>query len=234
MYEKIIDIFFPRKCPICEEALKGKEKICRECAKEIKVIKEPKCYQCGRPLLSEEQLYCIDCTHKEHYFERGIAVFEYEDNLQKSLYRFKYKNKREYADFYGYIAAKNCKTQLKEWKIDGIIPVPIHHKRKLKRGYNQAYIFAKAIKKYTGIPIQTKALIRVKNTAPQKGLADEMRYYNLKGAFLVNVEKLKGLKNVLLIDDIYTTGSTVDTCSFILKKAGVKKVYVLCISTERG
>ena len=128
-----------------------------------------------------------------------------------------------YAEKYGEL--------LKRWQIDKIIPVPMYDKKKQKRGYNQAEEFGNRLGFYTGIETDNKSLIRIKDTIPQKGLSNEQRKMNMSDAFAVDVEKISNYKNVLLVDDIYTTGSTIDACSKILIMAGVEKVYFVCIAT---
>ena len=132
--------------------------------------------------------------------------------------------------------------------IDAIIPVPLHRKRRRERGYNQAELFAKEIGKRTGIPVETKLLYRCINTRPQKELNDQERKKNLKKAFTIaqNIVQLRKVllvalgraivchPKVLLVDDIYTTGSTVDAAAECLKVSGIQEVYVLCISIGRG
>lgn len=231
--KRLINIFYPLTCPICGKVLSGKRKICRQCEKNVNIIREPKCQKCGKPLADDERMCCKDCSEKRRFFDRAVAVFEHKGEIRESIYRFKYGNARTYATYYGEMAVKVYAKLLEEWKIDTIVPVPIHKKRELKRGYNQALVFAEVVAKHMSIPLENKLLIRIKNTLPQKELAENMRHLNLKDAFAVDKDRMKGIKNILLVDDIFTTGSTVDACSSILKKAGAKGVYVLCISAGR-
>jgi ComF family protein len=233
MLERLTNIFFPAVCPICERVQSKGERICENCKEEIVIIREPKCIKCGKPLRIEEKLYCADCDGKKHFFEKGVAVFEYSGVFRESLYRFKYDNARDYADFYGYTAAQVYGETLKAWKVQAILPVPMYHKKEIKRGYNQAQVFAKAVSRYTKIPMDEKCFVRRKATVPQKELSDEMRKENLQGAFAVNTDRLSAYKRVLLVDDIYTTGSTIDACARLLLMSGVEKVYFLCISSGK-
>lgn len=223
-------IFFPNICPICGTVIHPDERICRACLNKVKIIKEPKCQKCGKQLETDEKLYCKDCDGMNHIFDRGICIFEYTEELKKSLYGFKYGNKRCFRDFFGYAGAKKYRKLLKEWKVEWIVPVPMYHKKQQKRGYNQAEEFGQALAEYTGIKPDDKCLIRVRDTKPQKGLSKEERHQNLQKAFGVDIERVKGMKSVLLVDDIYTTGSTMDACAKVLKAAGVKKVYFMCVA----
>lgn len=230
MKENLINIFFPKTCPLCEKVISHEMDVCENCDGTAYIINEPKCYKCGKPLISDEKIICDDCEKINHFFQRGVALFEYKNEVKQSLYRFKYDNQRVYADFYAKLAARQYLKLLEEWKIDVIIPVPMYHKKKVMRGYNQAEEFAGSLSQYTNIPVDNKCLIRTKNTIPQKGLNHDQRKLNMENAFGVNLSELKAYKNILLVDDIYTTGSTVDGCAGLLKKAGARKVYYLCIA----
>lgn len=233
MLKKLINIFYPMTCPICGKALSGKRKVCRQCEKTVEIIREPKCQKCGKALLGKEKIYCGDCNEKIRSFDRGVAVFEHNGEIRESIYRFKYDNARVYAQYYADEAVKIYGKLLREWNIDAIVPVPIYKERELKRGYNQALVFAKEVARLTNISLESRLIIRTKNTVPQKELTENMRHLNLKDAFAVDKDRMKGIRNILLVDDIFTTGSTVDACSAILKKAGAKRVYVLCISAGK-
>ena len=232
MIEGLVNIFFPKTCPMCGKVIK-KKLICDNCNEKMTVIREPKCEKCGKPLDTNEKIYCEDCGKRQHFFTRGVALFEHTGDLRESVYKFKFGNAREYGEFYGQTAAKQYKNVFRAWNIQIMIPIPMYYKKEIKRGYNQAEVFANCVSKYTGIPVDKKSLIRKKPTVAQKELNDEMRRANLEGAFAVDASRVSSYKSVLLVDDIYTTGSTVDACAKLLKKAGVDKVYVLCISIGR-
>ena len=158
-----------------------------------------------------------------------MAVFQYSDELRESIYRFKYYNQRTYAKFYGRAMAR-YKRQIKDLGIQILIPVPISRKRKITRGYNQAELMAQALGRELNLPVDSGYLLREKNTLPQKELNEKERRNNLKNAFKISENVIK-YKKVLLVDDIYTTGSTIDACALVLKQAGAEKVYFisLCI-----
>ena len=124
-------------------------------------------------------------------------------------------------------------AQVRRWKIDEIIPVPLHKSRKRKRGYNQAGIVAEELGKLLHIPVNHRAVLRIRNTRPQKELNDTQRIHNLKGAFAVP-ENQKIKPNILIVDDIYTTGNTIERVAEKLKAAGAEKVYFLTISIGQG
>lgn len=231
MREKFINIFFPRTCPVCGKVVQESGGlICQDCKRKVRYISEPKCQKCGKSLKESVSL-CKDCKNHKHIYNQGVCVFEYAGEIKESLYRFKYKNVREYGEFYGTEAVKRYKKIFEKWKIDCIMAVPMYKKKEIQRGYNQAQVFAKAVSKHAKIPMVNKCLIRTRNTIPQKELTGIQRKKNLENAFAIYKEKIKGYQRVLLVDDIYTTGSTIDACAGLLKAAGIKEIYFLCIST---
>lgn len=229
--EWVLQLLFPRRCPVCDEIAPFGEKICLECLKKLNYITQPWCMKCGKKL-REEKEYCGDCTGRRHNYVRGRALYEYK-SVAGSLYRFKYGGRREYADFYGEEAARYLKGFLDQIKPDGLVPVPLHPKRYMKRGYNQAFLLAKVIGKHTGIPVYDKLVRRQKETRPLKMLNPTERQNNLKNAFHIAQNDVK-LKVVLVIDDIYTTGSTIDAVAAELKKAGAQKVYFITLACGAG
>lgn len=149
------------------------------------------------------------------------------------MYRFKYSNKREYALFYAAEAAKLYGDWVKRNKIEVIVPIPMYPGKKRRRGYNQAEVFAKALGKELGIKVDRGLVKRVRDTTPQKELNDKERRCNLKNAFQF-VPNIVKYKEILLVDDIYTTGSTMDAVAEVLLLAGVKNIYFICISIGIG
>ena len=153
--------------------------------------------------------------------------------MKESIGRFKYKNRREYGDFYVQEMLRNCGYAVRSWNIDLIVPIPLHKSRRRKRGFNQAELIAKKLGKELGIPVSVDTLFRTRKTKPQKELNDQERKSNLKNAFEIGKNDLE-FKKILLIDDIYTTGSTIDIATTILLEHGAEKVYFLSISIGRG
>lgn len=233
----ILAFIYPRRCPVCGEiVLPKKSLVCDSCYDKLKLIKEPKCKQCGKPLQHVEQEYCYDCSRKNYHFEQGMAVWIYDKVMQKSIAAFKYKHRMEYADFYIHEVMDHYGIWLKQLQLDAIIPVPIHKRKRKIRGYNQAAVLAKGIGDELSIPVIEDVLLRVRNTLPQKELNDRERYRNLIEAFIVQDANymLQHINKVLIVDDIYTTGSTIEACTNILKNAGVQKVYFICLCIGKG
>lgn len=210
------------------------QRICPSCKKRLPYIQEPRCLKCSKPLEVEEKEYCSDCERKTFHFNKGYAVWVYNKEMMQSISAFKYKSKKEYVAFYVEEIICHYRKQLVNFRLDGIVPVPLHRSKYRERGYNQAALLAKGIGDELDIPVLDDLLIRTKKTLPQKTLSDMERVHNLMEAFQYNREA-KGLKNkllrVLLVDDIYTTGSTIEVCTNVLKENGINEVYfmVLCI-----
>ena len=231
--DMVIRILYPRRCPVCQIIVTEKGYVCRECKQQLPYIKEPRCKKCGKSLDSEVQEYCFDCTKGHHVFDKGIALWQYTKSMKQSIHRFKYDNKREYADFYIEEILKHYGTWIESLQVDAIIPVPLHRSKQRSRGFNQAELLAKGIGKALQIPVEAKVVERYRKTKVQNVLNDTERKNNVKKAFKIAGNVVK-LKKVLLVDDIYTTGSTIDAIAEVLKEVGVEQVYICCLCAGRG
>lgn len=189
--------------------------------------------RCGKPLAAEQQEYCSDCREKESFVEQGRSLWLHREPVPRALYRFKYHNRRSYGALFAREMAARYGSWIASHNIDVILPVPLHPSRRRSRGFNQAEILAGELSELMDIPFRTDVLYRIKKTSPQKVLGPGERRSNLKGAFAVSAE-WKACRNVLLIDDIYTTGSTIERCAMMLKKAGAENVWFLTISIGQG
>lgn len=239
MKEWMIGLLFPRRCPVCDQIVIPKgELICPECRKQLSYVSGPVCMRCGKELLEPDGEYCMGCKKHRRTFEKGAALLNYNEVSAHSMVQIKYKNKREYLDFYGAAMVNRFQKVVRHWQADVLIPVPIHPSRRRKRGFNQAEELAKRLSLGWGIPVEKRFLIRSKRTAPQRDLDPTERLKNLEKAFCIypGYEKnRKAPRCVILVDDIYTTGSTMEACSRVLKAAGVEKIYfvVICIGHGR-
>ena len=228
----LLDLIFPRRCTVCDTVLPwGQKEICEECKKKVEYLDGPTCFKCGKPVKSDEE-YCYDCRTKEHYFTNGAAVFSYE-YIRLSLYRFKYSGRQEYAVFYGRHMAFCMREKRKQWMPDALVPVPLHKRKMKKRGYNQAELIAKELGRHWGVPVITNLVLRSKNTRPMKEIVGTDRQNNLKKAFKLGVNDVK-LNTIIIIDDIYTTGSTIDAVAKVCRRAGIANIYFLTVSIGYG
>ncbi|MBR6329889.1 MAG: ComF family protein [Lachnospiraceae bacterium] len=225
--DRILALIYPERCVFCDLTIGPSDGgICPGCRKSVEENTGPVCFKCGRRLKDEREELCDSCRKIRHAFDTGASVYPYSEKVVKSLYRLKYENRRRYALFYGHAMAHRHRDTVKKWGVDVIMPVPLHEKRLRSRGYNQAALSARVLGRELGIEVEEKALTRVKNTAALKLLDPAKRRDNLKNAFKISGYEVK-LKSVLLVDDIYTTGSTVDEISKVLKAAGAQRVYFL-------
>lgn len=189
--------------------------------------------KCGKPVRYEEQEYCRDCAHAHHDYDRGLSMWLHQPPVNQSIYQFKYHNRRVFADYYASEIAGTYQEQLRQWKPEVIVPVPLHPGRKRQRGYNQAQILAEALGTYLKVPVSTKMVRRIRATDPQKNLGYRDRKRNLEQAFAAG-QMMRVPETVLVVDDIYTTGNTIDHVAKVLKERGVQKVYFLTISIGQG
>lgn len=237
--ESLLDIIYPRRCPICSEIVVNKgELACISCAKKPVLIKEPRCKKCSKPIDNEEALLCYDCQQNSFAYYEGYALWSYDVVMKKSIYNFKYGGRREYKDFYINSMIEHLGDKIKEVNPDVLIPVPLYKAKKRKRGFNQAELLAIGIGDRLQIPVLKNGLIRNKNTLPQKQLSNIERIKNLEKAFSICHKELKSygkpILKVMLVDDIYTTGSTVEACTRILKAEGINQVSFICLCIGKG
>lgn len=228
-----MDLVFPRRCPVCDDAVMPfGELICEGCKEKVKYIGEPYCMKCGKGLRKNEEEYCRDCSRRAHQFSQGAALFDYQ-SMAASLYRFKYSGRKEYADYYGREMAAKLNMRIRLWNPQALIPVPIHRERMKKRGYNQSQLLANVLSRELQIPTYEKLAVRCRNTIPQKQLGSVERQNNLKKAFKILKNDVE-LNTIVIIDDIYTTGSTIDSLAYEFKKAGTSHVYFLALTIGKG
>ncbi len=222
-----MELLYPKTCCFCGKI--SVQEICDSCKEKVFYIKEPRCKKCGKPIRYEEQEYCHDCQKQSFHYVQGRSLWIHKGAVPWSIYQFKYHNRRIYGKFYAKELYRIYGESIEEWGIDLIVPVPLHWRRRRKRGYNQAEIVARYLGELTGIPVDKHLVIRKKYTEPQKTLNNKERVKNLKHVFDVRKMTVRA-KNILLIDDIYTTGSTIDAISKVLLEKGNNKVWFLTIS----
>ena len=232
----IINFILPPRCYMCEKVLDEDKGICDECISKIEFLNKTVCYKCGAPLFEQEsnenkKILCGNCLrHKNKIMFRMIrSAFLYDEFSKKLILDFKFYDKTDLAPFLAkmlYVVGKDVFAE----GIDIIIPVPLHYTRLLKRRYNQSSLLAKELGNITNIEVDYKNLIKRKKTKAQVECNVNERLINLKDAFSLKYpEKLKG-KKVLLIDDVLTTGSTLNECAKAIKSAKPKSIYSLTLS----
>ncbi|MTI67737.1 MAG: ComF family protein [Firmicutes bacterium] len=229
--KSFLDLIFPEKyiCFICDKYDESiSMHICDDCLESFEYVIDG-CKICGKPFYELSEI-CDGCKESNRYFYKATAVFEYNNSIKKAIYKYKYYKRSYMYKAFGELMLNLLKANHLE-DIDYIVAVPLHKTKELKRGFNQAYLLAKYISEKTFIPLD-KSLLRIKKTVVQNNLKSIQRHNNIKGAFSLKKNNLKD-KNILLIDDILTTGATADECSKTLLNGGVKRVYVLTLATTR-
>lgn len=232
-YEFALNLVFPPRCPICDGIqATGSRGICSLCRNRVKYIREPRCMKCGKQLIEDEKEYCSDCRKRTHYFSQGRALYDYE-TVAEAIYRFKYKGKREYGEVFGEEMTFYLEDYIRRIHPDVLVPVPMYPGKIRKRGYNQAQVLAATMGRRLNIPVDDHLVKRIRNTRALKVLNPKERLNNLKNAFILDRNGVK-LDTVIIVDDIYTTGSTIDSVAKVLLDAGVKKVYFVVLAIGEG
>lgn len=231
--ETLLNLVYPRRCPVCDRAVKPFNRlVCEECKGEFQYVQEPFCMKCGKKLDREETEYCGDCMRHRHLYEAGRALYTYE-SLSDSIFRFKYAGRQEYAAYYAACMAQRLGDWISRCEADALVPVPIHRSKAHIRGYNQAEVLARELGRIMKIPVDADLIVRTRKTAPMKDLSVLERQNNLKRAFKICHNDVK-LKTIIIIDDIYTTGSTIDAMSYELRRAGAGRIYFLALAVGKG
>lgn len=208
----LLDLIYPTRCVICKKY--NKEMICNYCMKKLNINVKLN-------------------TYLDKYFDEHLYIFKYDDIIRKLLIDYKFNDKAYLYKIFKKIILKNEKICRKIKKYDIIIPVPIHKNRKNQRGYNQSELIAMSIADcFENIELVNNSIIKLRNTKAQSTLSKEERIQNVKDVYkLINNQKILN-KKVILFDDIYTTGSTANECSKLLKQAGAKEILVLTIAKD--
>lgn len=215
LWNEIERLIFPHCCLICGKLVSAIW--CRECKRK----------------LQEKAIFKIENKEKkEYYFEKHLYIFLYKDEIRKLLLDYKFNDKSYLYQIFSEIIIKNKKICgiLKKYGI--IMPVPIHHKRKKQRGYNQSALIARSIAKQIEELEYQDILEKIKDTVPQSSLKKEQRRKNAQNVYQIKKKAKIKQKNIILLDDIYTTGSTVNAIAKVLKENGVKEILVLTIAKD--
>lgn len=208
--------------------------LCDECVRNFHWANKKVCDKCGK-LMSEDGIYdlCKDCRHETHYFRKGFTCLMYGLYERELVWAFKYGKQGYMSDKLGEMLIDRLEPEFeKGLKIDIIVPVPIHKEKLKQRGFNQAELMAKPLAKKSSLPLISQVLLRTKSTLAMSNLDPVQRKENILGAFMVKKGKERVLKekSILLVDDVYTTGSTANECSKVLLEAGAKAIYIITLA----
>lgn len=226
------ELLYPDKCVICGEMVPKGEIFCKECMRPQIYVQGAVCLCCGKSV-DEDTSFCQDCEKRQHKFISNRSALVYEGNSKRAMYELKYGNKRIVASYMAGVLEKQLGQWIRNVNPDGIVPIPLHKKRQKQRGYNQANLIAIELGRILDIPVYVDQLQRVEKTRPQKELKSEERENNLKNAFKIGKNAIQ-LKRIMLLDDIYTTGATLDAATSVLLGHGTKEVYAITVCIGNG
>jgi ComF family protein len=220
---KIIDFILPRFCTSCENKLGSIEQfICKPC---LSIIEELSIVEIENEFVRKFS----NSNIVDNY--TSLFVFEENGKLQDLIHSLKYNQKFKIGIFLGTMLGNGKKNDIRKWNVDLIIPIPLFHLKKIERGYNQADYIAKGLSKSLGIKYQISIAKRMKNTTSQTKLDSIERSNNMLDAFAIRKPKLVEGKNIIIVDDVITTGITVLELAKKLKENGANKVYALSVAT---
>lgn len=220
--------FFPRRCYGCGEVVYPDQPFCENCNVEKCRVPYPKCFGCG-----ETKSRC-KCSEEEKRYTTITAPFYYENEISNCIKNFKFKGYTDNGDYLADEMIKSISEDFQDIKIDAVVSVALSEKRKRQRGFSQTDYLAEKISEKINVPFCRNALIKVKETIPQVELGGKERKTNLVGTFEVNKDVFLKGKTVLLCDDVKTTGSTLNECAKVLKRAGVKEIVCITAAISKS
>jgi len=234
-------LLFPQHCIFCGEL--APQLVCAACAEKLPRVEPPVCPRCGKPLKTAvPRQECLHCSGHSWCVEMARALYLYEGLGREALHRFKYGGRRGLARFFGDRLAREAGdlNRLGAWfnwdfgeEPELVVPIPLHGWKRFWRGFNQSELILKFYAPALGLPVRAGILRRRRRTRSQVGLSERQRFLNVRGAFAVpkRAQRLVRGKRVLLVDDLVTTGATVNAAARALKRAGAHSVYVLSLFT---
>jgi ComF family protein len=230
----VSDIIFPPRCLACDGIINqhSDQVFCSVCLEKISFITGSFCPICGLPFLDSPagSHICGNCLEKKPYYTKARAVAAFKTVIMDAIHKFKYGRSISTGHALGSFMAGFSFPDFDFSEYSLLLPVPLHIKRLQERGFNQSLLLAKEIGKKYQLPVNFSLLKRCKFTLTQAGLNKAEREKNIKGAFSVTDKKKVAGKHIILIDDVYTTGATVNECAKVLLKADAQQVAVLALS----
>lgn len=235
----LLHLVYPPACSICGKRLssdgQGILLICSDCLMLVKKNRAPYCMRCGRSLRGhvDTRGACIACSGRDFHYERSWSCLLYEGAVKEALHLFKYSGMISFINLFGDLLIQFLTdNELVLEGMDAILAVPLHPVKRRERGFNQAELLTAAIIARFALQDVSRSLRRRTATRPQHELDRKERYNNVRGVFEVINPALVCGKNLLIIDDLFTTGATMNECARVLKKAGAHKIH--CLTLARG
>jgi competence protein ComFC len=229
-----LNFFYPAFCQICAEKRATREEgyVCPDCWAEVRFIQPPFCDRCGLPYEGEitTAFECTNCREMELHFTSARSAVVARGLVLDVVHRYKYMRALWFEPFLADLLIRQAKPVLATQKWDWIVPVPLHPLKKREREFNQAEKLAIALSKATKIPVKTDLIKRVAFTRTQTLLTRKARMANVRSAFSVLKKQSLHGKNIVLLDDVLTTGATTSACAKVLRQAGAAKICVWTVA----
>jgi ComF family protein len=230
--EGVLSLLYPPHCAKCGANTAWGVHLCAECAGQARKIEPPFCRQCSQPFdgAIEGEFTCANCTDRTFHFDCAVARYLSRGVVREFIHRFKYDR-----TFYlrhplaAWLAETLEDERIHAQPFDAFVPVPLHSARFRERDFNQAEVLADLLSKRSGQPV-LKALQRIRYTTTQTRLDREQRMENLRNAFRVRHASAVHSRHLILVDDVFTTGSTVEECARVLRRAGAASVRVVTVA----
>jgi ComF family protein len=232
---KLVELaLFPSFCKICGTILErpGERVLCGGCLQKIVPETASSCVCCGRFFDGEGGPHaCAACLDRKPPFDRHRSCARYRGELKDALLLFKYRRFRSLGKALGRFVVESLAEELVLWDgVDVVVPVPLHARRRRERGFDQARVLAREIARLRRLPVAAGVLRKVRNVPPQTSLERDERRTNVRGAYeAARTGRVRG-RVVLLVDDVFTTGSTIGECALVLKRAGAREVRVVTVA----
>lgn len=235
LLDRFLGLIYPKRCLLCDEVLPYDtvSGLCKSCKDNVMVLTMCICKKCGKPHIDPNDDICYDCNKKEHFFRQGRSMWIYEGAVKKAIHKYKYHHRKAQGKGFAQELEKFYRQNI-HWDINVITSVPLHPLKLKERSFNQSAYLATVFGRKIGAEVNNKLLIRTINTKPQKDLSDKERIFNVENAFTWNDQYRCKNQNILIVDDIYTTGSTIDNCAKVLLNHGAKNVYFLTLAIGKG
>ena len=235
-WHRFLELIYPPSCLSCLARLPASTplELCAACERQLHAVPPPCCPRCGRhsSITLRDNDVCLTCRRTLPSFRTGAAAFEYAGALRDCIHRVKFDSHARVGRALGARLAGIAQHRLSGSHDDLIIPIPLHPTRRRDRGFNQAELLARPIGEALRLPLECRALRRVRPTDTQSRLAPDDRHANVAGAFRVEEASRVAGRRILLVDDVLTTGATADACSQALLAAGALSVDVLVLATN--
>jgi competence protein ComFC len=235
--DAVVSVFFPAGCRICDKLLTGASRvpICGECLDSFPASSEKKCEVCGQPLAlmtstDDNALVCRACQQKTYAFDRARSYGVYDGPLVHAILLLKWERAEPLGAWFADRLTELTRREGQSMVADVVVPVPLHRDRERARGYNQAGLISKPLARKLRLPHKAVLLMRTRPRPPKQVLTLEERWESVRGAFATRPGSQVDKKRVLLVDDVMTTGATLDACARALLESGAKSVLALTVA----